>query len=195
MAKVEGEYVKEGKRYGENAEKDVADGQVGDENVPRCHHVLKNYLLNTWGSFFSFFSKIHLSGHCHVAIILVQMVSDASTFNKCNVSVIIHRSLRSTLLSVQPSIWSFDNIDKKSRQLRSSKCNQEYCTSCLSGKPLRRQHFYNNLVPRYSPSSSFIMCHFKYLVMGTPIPQHTLLVRKAASTATFARSPTVRIAP
>ena len=46
MAKVEGEYVKEGKRDGENAEKDVADGQVRNENVPRRHHVLEIYLLN-----------------------------------------------------------------------------------------------------------------------------------------------------
>ena len=41
LAKVEGEDVKESKRYCENAEEDVADGKVCNENVPGCHHVLK----------------------------------------------------------------------------------------------------------------------------------------------------------
>ena len=47
VAKVEGEDVKEGKRDCEHAEKDVADGQVCNENVPRRHHVLKIYLIYT----------------------------------------------------------------------------------------------------------------------------------------------------
>ena len=41
LAKVEGEDVKESERDCENAEEDVADGKVRNENVPRCHHVLK----------------------------------------------------------------------------------------------------------------------------------------------------------
>ena len=41
LAKVESEDVKESERDCENAEEDVADGKVGNENVPRCHHVLK----------------------------------------------------------------------------------------------------------------------------------------------------------
>ena len=53
VAKVEGEDVKEGKRDGENAEEDVAHGQVRNENVPRRHHVLEIYLR----LFFSFFQN------------------------------------------------------------------------------------------------------------------------------------------
>ena len=41
MAKVESEYVKESERNCENAEEDVADGEVRNENVSRCHHLLK----------------------------------------------------------------------------------------------------------------------------------------------------------
>ena len=40
VAKVEGDDVEERERNCEQAEQDVTDSKVGDENVSRCQHVL-----------------------------------------------------------------------------------------------------------------------------------------------------------
>ena len=121
--------------------------------------------------FFSFFSKIHLSGDCHVAIILVQMVSDASTFISSAAVYLpsFDCPMHFTMLTPKPSGHLIMIKIERGGNREVQNAILSIAHLACQGKLPGRHHFCNNPVPRY-----FIMCHIQSSTSSLMLQFHSI---------------------